>query len=79
MRDSYRNAKSRLTRTLARNEDEHFEDYDVNPLKKGDRNRINELIKLTRWCLYLLALLVAIQSVPFVRDAVSVLISLFGG
>ena len=45
--------------------------------KDGVAPRLNELIKWTRWSCYLLAGIVGMVALFFVRDAVQAIISLF--
>jgi hypothetical protein len=47
--------------------------------KPGIVPRLNELIRLTRWTVYLLVVLSAMLGLFFLRDAISVIIGLFGG
>ena len=47
-------------------------------LKKGDRARLNELIRWTRYTFFVLLALTAMVSLFFIRDAVTVILRLFG-
>jgi hypothetical protein len=58
-------------------EREAVEDTDL-LLKKGDRARLTELIKWARWSFYCLFAIGAMASLFFIRDAVTVILRLFG-
>jgi hypothetical protein len=47
-------------------------------LKKGDRARLTELVKWARWSFYCLFAIGAMASLFFIRDAVTVILRLFG-
>lgn len=46
--------------------------------KDGITPRLNELIKWTRWAVYLLAFISAMGAAFLLRDAIDVVITLFG-
>jgi hypothetical protein len=74
-------ANPKKLRDMKRNTDQQFKEVeDDDPfeeLKKGDRNRINELIKWTRWGTWALWAIAAMLSLFFFRDAVTAIINIF--
>jgi hypothetical protein len=59
------------------NRADKFRIDDMTKDKEGIAPRLNELIKLARWCFYILIAIGSMVSLFFLRDAWSVVVSLF--